>query len=193
MEQISSVVKREKKKAGVLDNLFKKIKAIKHIEYIVAAIFIGIMLLILFSKVGGENKEQRTINITLEEYAAAVEDKLEGILSKIEGAGKVEVMITFESGVEIITAMTTSKQSNTVTDEYSGGYRDTASIIENNTPVIVGGQAMVLKEIQPKVMGAIVVCEGAHSVKVKVELVKAVSTLLDLKTEKIEIFPMTRK
>ena len=136
------------------------------------------MLLILFSGPVAGKSEQKTIKLTLDEYGAALEEKLEGILSRIDGAGKVEVMVTFEAGV---------------TDEYSGGYRDTVSIIESNTPVIVGGQAVVLKEVQPKIKGAIVVCEGAHSVKVKVELVKALSTLLDLDTAKIEVFPMSKR
>lgn len=192
MEQVN-IIKKKSKKAGSLDNLFKKLKSIKHIEYIIAAIFIGIMLLIIFSNPVAAKSEQKTIKLTLDQYGAALEEKLESILSRIDGAGKVDVMVTFEAGVEIITAMTTSKQSNTVTDEYSGGYRDTVSIIESNTPVIVGGQAVVLKEIQPKVKGAIVVCEGAHSVKVKVELVKALSTLLDLDTTKIEVFAMSKK
>ncbi len=192
MEQVN-IIKKKSKKAGSLDNLFKKLKSIKHIEYIIAAIFIGILLLIIFSNPVAAKSEQKTIKLTLDQYGAALEEKLESILSRIDGAGKVDVMVTFEAGVEIITAMTTSKQSNTVTDEYSGGYRDTVSIIESNTPVIVGGQAVVLKEIQPKVKGAIVVCEGAHSVKVKVELVKALSTLLDLDTTKIEVFAMSKK
>lgn len=192
MERIDNVVKKTKRSA-VFDNVLKKFKSIKNIEYIVAAIFIGIVLLIFFS--GGifsKNSKEEQITISLAQYGAAVEGKMEKILSRIEGAGQVKVMITFESGKEIITAVTVNSQTNTVTDKYSGGYRETESSVNNNTPVIVGGKAVILKEIEPKVKGVIIVSQGAASVKVKIELTKAVSTLLNIDTKNIEIFVMSK-
>lgn len=192
MEQINSIT--IKKKANkTFDGLFKKFRSIKNIEIIVAAVFIGIILLIFFSgNFLGQASEGKTVTITLSDYGEAVEKKMENILSKIDGAGKVSVMITFESGVEYITAITTNKQANSVTDEYSGGYRKTDSIVESNNPVIVGGKAVILKEIEPRVKGAVVVSQGAGSIKVQIELIKAVSTLLNLKTDYIEIFAMSK-
>ena len=192
MERIDNIEIKKKSK-NTFDGLFKKLKSIKNIELIVAVIFIGIILLIFFSgNLFSSSKDNNTVTITLSEYSNALETKMEKILSQISGAGKVSVMLTFETGVEIITATTVNNQTNTVTDEYSGGYRQTESITESNSPVIVGGEAVVLKEIQPKVKGAIIVSEGADSVYVKIELIKAVSTLLNLETENIEIFEMTK-
>ena len=190
MEKINNVT--AKKKTSKFDSIFKKLKSIKNIELIIAAIFIGIILIIFFSGslFGGEKDE--TVTFTLNEYGSALEKKMEKILSDINGAGKVSVMITFDSGVEIITASTISKQSNTVIDDYSGGYRETKSVTENDSPLIINGKAVVLKEIEPTVKGVVIVSEGADSVRVKIELTKAVSTLLSLQPEKIEIFEMTR-
>ena len=189
MEKINNVT--AKKKTSKFDSIFKKLKSIKNIELIIAAIFIGIILIIFFSGslFGGEKDE--TVTFTLNEYGSALEKKMEKILSDINGAGKVSVMITFDSGVEIITASTVSKQSNTVIDDYSGGYRETKSVTENDSPLIINGKAVVLKEIEPTVKGVVIVSEGAGSVRVKIELTKAVSTLLSLQPEKIEIFEMT--
>ena len=118
MEKINNVT--AKKKTSKFDSIFKKLKSIKNIELIIAAIFIGIILIIFFSGslFGGEKDE--TVIFKLNEYGSALEKKMEKILSDINGAGKVSVMITFDSGVEIITASTVSKQSNTVIDDYSG-------------------------------------------------------------------------
>lgn len=191
MERIEDIVVK-KKSTKKFDGMFKKLKSIKNIELIIASVFIGIILLIFFSgNMTGTPKEQ-TVTFTLSEYGTALEAKMETILSKINGAGKVSVMLTFESGVEVITASTVNRQSNKVTDDYSGGFRETESIVENNSPVIVGGRAVVLKEIEPKVKGAVIVSQGAGSVYVKIELIKAVSTLLKLPPENIEIFEMSK-
>lgn len=190
MEKISNV--SVKKKGGPLGGLFKKLKTIKNIEYIIAAVFLGVILLIFFSGGVFGEKSGETVTFTLDEYGRALENKMENILSRISGAGQVKVMITFESGSEIITASTVSRQSNTVTDNYGDGHRETRSELENNSPLIVGGKAVVLKEIEPTVKGVIIVSEGAGSVRVKIELVKAVSTLLKIPPENIEIFEMTK-
>ncbi|MDD4002734.1 MAG: hypothetical protein PHE12_00835 [Clostridia bacterium] len=190
MEKINNVT--AKKKTAKFDGIFKKLKSIKNIELIIAAVFIGIILIIFFSGSLFGGKKDDTVTFTLNEYGVALEKKLEKILGDISGAGKVSVMITFESGVEIITASTISKQSNTVIDDYSGGYRETKSVTENDNPLIINGKAVVLKEIEPTVKGVVIVSEGAGSVRVKIELTKAVSTLLSLQPEKIEIFEMTR-
>jgi len=192
MERIDNIVKKKTTKYK-FDGIFKKLKSVKNIEVIIAAIFIGIVLLIFFSgDLFSTSGESDTITFSLDEYGNAVETKMEDILCKISGAGDVKVMITFESGVEIITAETVNKQSNIVTDEYSGGYRETESLVESNTPVIISGNAVILKEIQPKVKGAVIVSEGAGSIQVKIELIKAVSTLLSLEPENIEIFEMSK-
>lgn len=194
MERVDSVVKKSGKKGGgALEKLLNKFKTVKNIEYIVASVFVLIAIIIMFSgNLFSGNKEDDTLTFTLGEYSAAMESKVGNVLSSIEGAGKVKVMITYESGVEIITAMVVNKQSNSVTDEHSGGYRETVSSTEQNSPVMVGGKPVVLKEIEPKVKGVIVVAEGAKSIKVKLELLKAVSTLLSVSTSNIEIFTMNK-
>lgn len=195
MERIETVVKKEKKKSNKLFAEWSaKIKSIKNIEYIIGAVFIGILLLIVFSGniFSSKQKTESTVSFTLEEYAAVMENKMSTVLSSIQGAGKVKVMITYESGIEIITASVINKQSNEVKDKYSGGDRSTKSETESNSPVMIGGKPVILKEMQPKVMGVIIISEGADSVRVKIELQKAVSTLLDVKQDKIEIFTMQK-
>ncbi len=41
----------------------------------------------------------------------------------------------------------------------------------------------------PKATGVIVVCQGGNSTKVKLDVIYAVSTLLDLSIEKIIVYP----
>lgn len=41
----------------------------------------------------------------------------------------------------------------------------------------------------PKAIGALIVCDGGNSTKVKLDVIYAVSTLLDLSIEKIMVYP----
>lgn len=41
----------------------------------------------------------------------------------------------------------------------------------------------------PKALGALIVCDGGNSTKVKLDVIYAVSTLLDLSIEKIMVYP----
>ncbi len=63
-------------------------------------------------------------NVSLS-YEQAQKEELEEILSKIEGVGKVSVMIRFESGEVKVPAVDSSNQiSKTVEDDGNGGTRN---------------------------------------------------------------------
>ncbi|MDD2445665.1 MAG: hypothetical protein PHX09_02525 [Clostridia bacterium] len=94
--------------SNVFVNLFKKLKSIKHIEIILAILFGLIILLVYFSSAfsAPDNVKTKTgENATIvSAYITEVEDKLANILSKINGAGNVSVMIMVEEETELETA-----------------------------------------------------------------------------------------
>jgi len=179
--------KEEKKPFKLFDNkIFAKLKTVKHIEIIIVVIFAAILLLIIFgfSSGGGSSPSGSTSSTTLAQYQKNLENQLSDVLSKIDGAGKVEVMITFDAGAEQVLAYSTDKQTNTS----SNNGNTTSSITERTQIVLVGGQPVVLYEVQPKVKGVIIIAQGADNVKVKVQIMQAVSTILNIDTKEIEIF-----
>ena len=109
-----------------------------------------------------------------------MEDKLSKVLSNVSGAGKVSVMLTLESGSEIIVAKTKEERTNTSSNSTS------VTVVES--PVIVGKEPLILMEILPKIKGVIVVAQGANDVAVRLELLRAVQALIDVDSNKIEIF-----
>lgn len=168
-----------------LKDFFKKLKGVKNIELIVAGIVCVIVLAVYFSASLFPKKEtEQTAAATFSEYAAAVEQKLAKILSEIKGAGKVSVMITYESGVELVYAYSTDTQTNSSSD----GAKETSVTYEKNTIVVSGGQPVVVKEIMPLIKGVVVVAEGATNVNVKLDIIKAVTALLEIAPSRIEIF-----
>ena len=175
-----------KKNGGI--KLFEKLKNIKHIEVIILVIFIAVLLLI-YSSTFSNNKDNEitTTALTTEEYANYLENKLVNVLSHINGAGQVSVMVTLSCGVEYVYATNTEE---VVTESVVSGTTTTkTTTIEEIIMVSVAGKSspLILKENLPKVSGVIIVSSGARDLSVRLELQKAVEALLDIKGECIEI------
>lgn len=125
-----------------------------------------------------------------------METKLKSILSKIKGAGKVDVMITFYSGNEYVTAVdvNTSENSTQEKDKEGGTRVITKNDKENKTiyqEVDGVKKPFIIKEILPKVKGVVIVADGAADAEVKADLAKATQALLDIASNKIQVFQRT--
>lgn len=125
-------------------SLWKKLKSIKNIEIILAVLLGLVVLLVYFSSMGANKGAVNNITYS-NSYVQEIEYKLEKLISSIDGAGKVDVMIMCEGEDEI-----------------------------NQTQY-------------PKVVSAVVVSSGADSTKVKLDIIRAVETLLGLKSANIEV------
>ena len=141
------------------------------------------------------SKDEVNNKITQEELSnesskATLEEKLKNILSQIEGAGEVDVMITYESSEEIQPAFNT----NTTTEEtkevdQQGGERTVTTSSENKTMITSSSnEPIVIKTNQPKINGVIVVATGAKDLTVKETLYSAVQTALQVQGHQVEIY-----
>jgi len=86
--------------------LFKKLKSIKHIEIILAVLFGLIVLLVYFSTTNALTSSTNSTNSSLSgvsAYTSEIEQKLENLLCKINGAGNVEVMVMCEDNIKLET------------------------------------------------------------------------------------------
>lgn len=112
------------------------------------------------------------------DYAADLEQRLETLLMQVEGAGRVTVMVTLQSGEETFYA----KNTDTAAD---GAVRE--------EPVLVGGSgapALVERVGTPAVQGVAVVCEGGGSAAVQSRVTDIVAALTGLGTSHITVTPM---
>lgn len=142
-----------------------------------------------------ENKKEENFNVSLT-YQDKVKNELKNILTKIKGVGDVEVIIHFEGGEELIPALD-SEKSTTVTEERdsNGGNR-----VNNNnkdgTKVVMSNQGsstqpLILKKYNPKIIGILIVAEGADDPKLSYDLTKIVSSLYDISDSKVSVIPMS--
>ena len=120
------------------------------------------------------------------------------ILSKIKGAGSVDVMISYQAGVETVPLLDT-KDRSTVTQETGG---DTSRVTEQNdveTSIIFNQEKngnknpYISKTIMPKVEGVIVTCDGGGDVTVKADIISAVQAVTGANVNKIQVFPKGSK
>jgi stage III sporulation protein AG len=112
-----------------------------------------------------------------------LEKKLSSLLSQVEGAGKVDVILTIAAGEEII-YQTNEDQSNS----------DTSSSNKINTVTVTDAarnQTGLVKQIKTEIyQGAIVVCSGADNLSVRLAIVDAVSRITGLGTNCISVLKM---
>lgn len=190
-----------------IKKIIEKIKGIKNIEYVIAILIIAIIISIYASTLNtpssrSDNEKdtdsQTGIHWVKEEGIRDPQEiRLEQALSSIKGAGKVEVMITYKSGKEIVPAFS-SVESTTVTQEEdnNGGTRSINQTDINTQPVTIsnseGSEPLVLKEVEPEIKGVIVIAEGADDIRVKLELLKATQIALGVKSNQVEVFVMEK-
>jgi stage III sporulation protein AG len=158
---------------------------------IISLIIIGLVALIIFMSIGKDQKTTETFAYsnssgytTTLQYCAELENKLKAVLSNIDGAGQVSVMVSVDGSPELVYA---TEDDNKITNNSSG----TTSQSNSSSPIIVdvGGKksALILTENLPKVKGVIVASSGAGNVAVKLNILNAVSTLMDISVDKVSV------
>ena len=159
-----------------LKRLSNKIKEDKKLQYFLIVILIAILaFFILFDF----NESKEVINSDeISQYVNQLEEKLAKQLSKVQGCGEVSVTINVASGKETVLAMKTSIV------EKDG------KVEREETPVIINGKTVVVKELYPKIVGVLIVCEGANNLAVLNKIQKATTSLLDVNINQIEILAM---
>ena len=155
-----------------------KSKQIKTKILIIAGV-IGIIL-ILLSEVSFNNKKEPEITkADFISYVENLDEKLTEIISSIDGVGTCKVMITLKNTTESVYGENKEISSND------------SSSSENNEYVIYNGvngdTPILLKENFPVIEGVAIVCSGGDNVAVKEQIIKCVSALFNISSNRISV------
>lgn len=154
------------------------IKALKENKKIQLLIVFSLVLLILIIGYVYINSKNQSQVVNSNDYVNSLEEKLSNVLSDVDGIGRVKVIINVESGMEtVLASKVTETQSGNVTERVE-------------TPIIVNGETVVLKEMYPKIKGVLIIAEGANSIASINKLQQATISLLDININQIEILSM---
>ena len=126
-----------------------------------------------------ENKKLATIEENSKDDNSLTSEKLENILSKINGVGKVKVYITYSQTSQIIPIYNEDiSQKDTQEEDTQGGTR---KVVETDTKKEVvyeeksGSKTIITQSIvSPKIEGAIVTEEGGNNTNTKANIITGV-------------------
>lgn len=133
---------------------------------------------------------------TADGYVEVMEKELEELLSCMEGAGKVKVMITLQStGEDIVEKDRPATRSNRTENDGAGGSRNTNDMDSGETTVFItdaeGRQIpYVRKTMQPSVEGVAVMAQGGGNEAVRRNISEAIQALFGIDANKIKIAKM---
>lgn len=141
------------------------------------------VLLLLWPSGTGETKSAASPETTAEETAAQQQKEMERILSRIEGAGELHLMLTLESDGE-----RTLAEDREETLGGSPGAPESQSRRETVILSVSGGEEVVVtRRESPVYRGALVVCQGADRAEVKLAVTQAVAALTGLGADRITV------
>lgn len=146
-------------------------------------VIVGIlgMLLIMLSELPLFSSSAEDVNVNAYIYHNEnLEAEVEKLLSKVNGAGKVSVMLTYESDEEKIYATDTETE---VQGENKSQNSSRHIIVDSSS----GETGLVVKTIYPEIRGVAIVCSGADNPVVRSEISALVSALFDIGSNRISI------
>lgn len=146
-------------------------------KYKFAILILALGLLLM--AIPGRTESTATVQETQPEPERDVAQELSRILSQIQGAGKVEVLLTLEAGEE-----TLYQYDENLSD--SAQNRDTVTVTDSQR-----GQTGLVRQVLPATYrGAVVVCQGADDPRIRLAIVEAVSMATGLGADRISVLKM---
>lgn len=130
-----------------------------------------------------------------EAYMQAMEEKVEKLLSRMEGAGEVKVILTWKTSVErIVEKDVSTVRSNTAEEDSNGGTRTVNDLDSGETTVLStqgsNAEPYVVKTISPTVEGVLVLAQGAGAGTVSSNLSDAVQVLFGIGAHQVKVVRM---
>ena len=159
-------------------SFFNKLKNNKTIEYVFLAVLSIAVIMIFAFSLSSNKSTNNKISSAVDVYVRDLEDRLSNTLTKVDGAGNVSVVITVESGME--TVLASEKTSMTENGK--------TTIVEE--PILVNGKVVTLMEKYPKIIGVLIVAQGADNLIVMQRIQQATISLLNIELSQVEILTM---
>lgn len=177
---------------GLWEKASKLLKGDKKVKILFLLGIVG-MLFILLSEVMPQKTKAPAADrkvMTAEEYCDFMQQKIASLVSSIDGAGKCEVLLTLENGVESVYMMDVKTSNDKTQEGKEGADGKIQEKTSSEEKVIIvdgkeGEQGLISKEIEPKIRGVVVVCEGGGDVMVTQRVTSAVTTAFHISSARV--------
>ena len=153
---------------------------LKKYGYLAVVLLAGLLFMVLPSS---QQEKPQPAEAIQEQPPQDLQTQLETILSRVEGAGKVKVLLT-----QSMSERTIYQTDDTLdTSQQSESIRKEVVILSDATR---GQKGLVQQTIAPVYLGAVVLCQGADKPAVKLAVMEAVSNATGLGTHNISVLKM---
>ena len=127
--------------------------------------------------------------MTISQYEMYLSQKLEEILTQIDGAGNVQAWVTIASGKEQVFVRESDKEEHKLeeSDSTGGTRKEEDRKIKESVLKDSSGNPYIVKTIQPEVEGVLVVAEGAGDSVIKKNISEAVQVLYGIEANRIKV------
>jgi stage III sporulation protein AG len=153
------------------------IQLLKKYKYALIVVCIGLLLMWIPGREAASTRQTQPVETMPAEKDLSA--KLEQILSRIQGAGDVKVLLSESRGEKIV---------------YQTDISGTGDNTRIDTVIITDSQreqnGLTQTVLAPEYLGAIIVCQGADRADVRLAIVEAVSDLTGLGADKISVLKM---
>lgn len=144
--------------------------------------------------VNGQSEGQLSKSVEfdqVEKSQSNLEVRLASILSKIDGVGEVQVLLTYSETNKVNPVYNEDEQSSTTEETDTSGGKRVISSTNSKKEVVQSNNNIVTRSISsPQIQGAVVLARGAGDIQVKTDIIQAVSAATGLSTYKIQVFEM---
>ena len=160
-------------------------------------VIVAAIVILAFSGGGGDKKEKEISPQPTDKvdsrYITDMEERLGQMLATVKGAGRVKVMLNFDSiGEKVLAKNKKDQLESDVGDESSAN----KSSLEESIMIIGSGaeeKPFVVKEKLPVPTGVLVTATGAGSEHVKLEIYEAVKALYGISPHRIKVTAAAEK
>ena len=150
-------------------------------RYVLLVVLVGAVLLLLPTGGGASAQPDGTAaGAALDYDPSELEARLEAVLSRVEGAGEVEVVLAVRSGPRQVLAEDRTQEREG--DRESG--ESTTVLLSRGS---AGEETVAVEQRSPQFRGALVVCSGGDDPAVRLTLTQAVSAVTGLGADRISI------
>ena len=165
-----------------LKNTVKKFSdMLKKYRYVALIVLIGVILMAFPTK--SDATKSQTLTQENANQKIDLEQRLSSILSLVDGAGEVHVILSVAAGEETIYQMNGDYNSS---DSTTTNRQDTVTVSSSDR-----SENGLIKQVLPQIyQGAVVVCTGGDDPAVRLSIVDAVSKLTGLGANQISVMKM---
>ena len=180
----------------------------RNIENIIVFIIILIITVLIINVMWSsndkkaENKSEDTTKVLAQATSSSEKDdletRLEDILARIDGVGKVKVLIKYSESSSVVPMYNETTSESTTKETDGDGANKDVKETESKREIVYtdenGKNTPITEKVtMPVIEGAIVTAQGAGNANIKTSIVSAVEAVTGLAVHKIQVFEMGTK